>query len=151
MDSLTTKNVFINRARFEKLCKNANACKDSYAHLLRAKTEQEFLDVIFSNAKWVSENIADFKFNENLDIVSVKNFNSDKITMAKLSNGNFIFIDKSGNPIKNRVFEDVKRYGYSKLFKAKSKAEYFFIYCNNGIMRNVSEQEFVSDKLNFVF
>ena len=151
MSFLTVSNVFENRKQFEDYCKNAGACKDEFRLLIKANTKQAFLNVIFANAKWVSEEIHEFKFSEKLDIVSVKNFSRiNKLSKAKLSDGSFVFIDREGNPIENLTFNEVKRKGYSRFFHAKSQTGFFFIYCKEGITKKVSEEIFNKESVNIL-
>ena len=90
----TLETVYKNRKAFEKACKKANACETEYKKLISAKTNKEFLDVIYRNFTWVYERVSRFGFKYYDAIIILGN----GLIMVKL-NGKYGFIDKQGKEI----------------------------------------------------
>jgi hypothetical protein len=97
----TLENVFNKREEFEKACISVGACIEEYSKLIESKTEEDFMEVIYNNFKWINVNIDEFetKFD------NVNNF-SDGFACVRLGD-KWGFIDKSGKYLVEPKFDYV--------------------------------------------
>ena len=93
MEKVTLQNVYEHRTEFEAACKKAGACEPEYAKLIRAKTEAEFMAIIYNNFYWIYDEVTKFM----LKYDDANNF-SEGLARVKL-NGKYGYIDKQGTEV----------------------------------------------------
>ena len=118
---LTLKNILINKELFIKKCKKLGACEKEFRRLLKAQSEDDFIQVVLDNYSWVNRKITeeyDFAhdFSEGLAIVNL----DDK----------YGFMDNKGEIIIPIIYDYAFSFYYG-LAKVKLNDEYFRINKNN--------------------